>query len=865
VIDDDGRAGAAQIARSDMGSTQTITFLFTDIESSTQRWDADGANMSSALAEHDTVMRSTISAHRGELFKHTGDGVCAVFHSAVDAARAALDARHRVGLPVRIGLHTGEAEGRDGDWYGATLNLTARIMDAGHGTQILCSSVTASMLPEQIPAKTLGEYRLKGLDRAETIVQIGDGDFPALRAPTTTVALPERRRSLVGRERLLERVEFALSTHRVVTLVGVGGVGKTSVAIEAARRGTGLVDRTAFVDLTTVDGADGVPVAVARALGLATAELSAIRLAIRTGSTLLVMDNCEHVVDAAADLVQDLINVAGPSVRVLATSRESLEVDGETVVSVPPLSDDHVMAELFFDRAAAAGASPLDVDDRSRVTELCRRLDGLPLAIELAAARCTVLTVEQILDHLDHRFELLSSGRRRGRERHRTLRETIDWSYELLSDRERDLYGTLAVFIDRFGLDDATAVAGAGSEMEVLDVLDGLVARSLLVVSEVAGVAQYRYLDSIRDHAWEMLVASGRADGSMSVLADHLAAKLATLANQIWDGPESDALEEMGRLVTLQRHAAEWCISQGDVQRATSLLLPYALILPHGIAPAFEAAERLAGVAAEQGELDADVLMLHLVQLTYRRSFRAYFDMLPQILDLLDLDSPSSTMVAALWFLSAIAGDDSFVERIPAHAFPEAGGLGSYVLIRDQSLDVDALFALSETMPTRIGRASVLARASAVAARVEPQRVEELADRTLDLLPEGASGWIGAWLYKASLRVRDGALPEALDCARIVTDQARAAGELSLLAPATALHALVLWKLGCARDAARVRGAAPRRWSIFFQTERDELDLWLAEQFTEAELRALALEGRALDLDELLSIAPAALAASTTS
>jgi hypothetical protein len=352
------------------GGSQTVTFLFTDIESSTQRWDADGAGMSSALAEHDTVMRSTVSAHRGEVFKHTGDGVCAVFRSAADAVNAALDAQSRVGLPVRIGIHTGEAEARDGDWYGTTLNLVARIMDAGHGAQILCSSVTASMLPAQIPMKTLGEYRLKGLDRAATIVQIGDGDFAPLRAPTTIVTLPERRRSLVGRDELLERVEFALTTHRLVTLVGAGGVGKTSVAIEAARRGTGLVERTAFVDLTTVDGGDGVPVAVARALGLATADLPAIRLAIKTGSTLLVMDNCEHVVDAAAELVEELVTVDGPGVRVLATSRESLEIEGESVVSVPPLSDDEAMVELFLDRAAAAGASPLDVDDRSRVSEL---------------------------------------------------------------------------------------------------------------------------------------------------------------------------------------------------------------------------------------------------------------------------------------------------------------------------------------------------------------------------------------------------------------------------------------------------------------------------------------------------------------
>jgi hypothetical protein len=294
-------------------------------------------------------------------------------------------------------------------------------------------------------------------------------------------------------------------------------------------------------------------------------------------------------------------------------------------------------------------------------------------------------------------------------------------------------------------------------------------------------------------------------------------------------------------------------------------MLPYAHVLPHGIAPAFEAAERLSLVATESGELDADVLVLELLRLIYRRDFRAYFDIFPQIVQLLDLDAPSAPMMAALFFLSAVAGDESFATRFPPHAFPEDGGLGTYFRVRDESLDVDDLLAMTKTMPTRNGRATILARASALAATDAPERVEELADRTLELLPEGASGWIGAWLYKASVRVSHGALSEALDCARVVTDQARAVGELSLLAPATALHAIVLWKLGCARDAARVRGAAPRRWSIFFQGERDELDRWLSEEFTESELRALAVEGRALELDELFAIAPAALAASTTS
>ena len=846
--------------------TQTATFLFTDIESSTQRWDVDGGTMSTALAAHDGLMQATISAHDGELFKHTGDGVCAVFRSARDAALTALEVQERVGLPVRIGLHTGEAETRGGDWFGPTLNLVARIMDAGHGGQILCSTVTASMLPPEVPVKVLGEYRLKGRDRAETIVQIGAGAFASLRAPTAMIALPERQRPLVGRDDLLARVESALADHRLVTLVGTGGVGKTSVAIEAARRGTGLVDRTAFVDLASVDGTDGVPVAVARALGLVTADVSAIRLAVATGSTLLVMDNCEHVVDAAAEIVDELVNAVGAGVRVLATSRESLEVGGEAVVLVPPLTDDDAMVDLFLDRAALAGGSPLGVGDRPRVAELCRRLDGLPLAIELAAARSAVLTVDQILAHLDHRFELLSSGRRRGRERQRTLRETIDWSYELLDERERDLYGRLAVFIDWFGLDDATAVSGGATEMEVLDALEGLVSRSLLVVSEVAGRARYRYLESIRDHAWELVEQDGRADGRTLVLTDHLAAKLAALACQVWDGPDRDALAAMGRLLPLQRHAAEWCVDHGDGRRATSLLLPYAHILPNGYPPAFEVAERLAHIADETGDPDPVVLTLHLVQMTYRRVFRAYFDLMPQILDGLDDDALSPPMMSALFFLAAIGGDDSVSSQLRAQAFRTGGGLETYLGLWDRAtIDVDELLAQVDAMPSRTAGACVLASACALAQTEAPDRIDEMTARILEMSIEGSTIWMNAWIYKAGFHLSQDALRRALDCAGVVIDRDRTMGELSMLAPATAVHALVLWKLGCARDAARVRGAAPRRWTIFLQTERDELDRWLAGQFSEEELRALAVEGRRMEIDDLFSVAPAALEASGAS
>ena len=267
------RAGAAW-TRHNAGvaaGPQTLTFLFTDVEGSTRRWAADPEQMARHLARHDDVLRRAVAEHRGEVFKHTGDGICAVFGSAVDAARAAVAAQERLALPVRMGLHTGEAEQRDGDWYGSALNRAARIMDAGHGGQILCSAATAALLSDVVELRQMGEFRLKGLDREETIVQIGTGDFPPLRAGPTIVELPERRTALLGRDDLLARIDAALGEHRLVTLVGPGGVGKTSAAIEAARRRTGLVERIVFADLATVDDIDGVPAAIARALGVTVA------------------------------------------------------------------------------------------------------------------------------------------------------------------------------------------------------------------------------------------------------------------------------------------------------------------------------------------------------------------------------------------------------------------------------------------------------------------------------------------------------------------------------------------------------------------------------------------------------------------
>jgi predicted ATPase/class 3 adenylate cyclase len=460
------------------GASGTYTFLFTDVEESTRRWAEDRDAMSAARAHHDAVLREAIESRGGEIFKHTGDGVWAVFGSARAAADAALEAQRHLHVPVRMGLNTGEAEHRDGDWFGTTLNRTARIGDAGAGGQILCSSATAALLDDR-DVRILGQFRLKGLEGAEVILQVGGGDFPPPRAVGIMAKVPERSAMLVGRDRLLVDLEHLLDTERLVTLVGPGGVGKTSVAIEAARIRNGRTDRIGFADLTTTDDPNRLLSTISSAFEMRVTTVDELAEALDRGGALLVLDNCEHLIDDVADLVERLIGAAR-SLTVLATSREVLEVAGERVVMVPPLDSADDLVTLFRARAAASG-SELAAGDDDLVAELCRRLDGLPLAIELAAARLSVLSIEEMLDHLEDRLTLLVAGRRRGRDRHRTMQDTIAWSYELLEPDEQRAYTSLGVYVDWFDNDDAAAVTRQ-DRLPTVEVLQALAAKSLLVV-----------------------------------------------------------------------------------------------------------------------------------------------------------------------------------------------------------------------------------------------------------------------------------------------------------------------------------------------------------------------------------------------
>ena len=396
----------------------TVTFLFTDIEGSTARWESDAGSMRDALARHDEVLRRAVDSHGGWLFKHTGDGVCAAFASASAAVGAAIEAQRGVALPVRMGLASGEAELRDDDYFGSVLNRAARVMDAGHGGQILLASSTASVLAG-VELDDLGERRLRDLSAPLRLFQVrADGlrvSFPALRTLETVPGnLPEQLTSFVGREAEVSEVAAAVRAHRLVTLTGVGGVGKTRLALQvAAALGEVFHDGAWLVELAPIRDRGVVAEAVAGVVGAGRQTGSAVEHSVAESLAgrhlLVVLDNCEHVLDGAADVVEAIL-AGTAAVSVLATSREILGVAGEHVRPVAPLPTDEGLvsaaAGLFLERAEAASPAFVLDADGDDVTEICRHLDGIPLAIELAAARMRSMTPREVRDRLNERFRV---------------------------------------------------------------------------------------------------------------------------------------------------------------------------------------------------------------------------------------------------------------------------------------------------------------------------------------------------------------------------------------------------------------------------------------------------------------------------
>jgi predicted ATPase len=561
-----------------------VTFLFTDVEGSTRRWENDAQAMRAALSAHDEVLREAIEGHGGIMFKHTGDGVCAAFASPKAAVDAAVGAQLELQLPVRMGIATGEAELRDGDYFGAVLNRAARVMAAGHGGQILLAESTAGLL-SGVDLLDLGPRRLRDVPMAVGLFQVRapglQREFPSLRALDVSPGnLRPATTSFIGRESEAAELRAAVKARRLVTLTGVGGVGKTRLATEvAARLADEFPDGVWFFDLAAVADPAAVPDAVAAVLGIiqqaGKTVSDSVAGALEGRVRLLVFDNCEHVLDAAAGLVEAIL-AHSATVKILATSREGLRVADEQLWPVPSLDVgagiDSAAVSLFIERAQAVspGFSVANADEAAAVVEICGRLDGIPLAIELAASRMASMTASEVRDRLDQRFRLLV-GSRRGLERHQTLRHAVAWSYDHIDDAEKSLLERCSVFAGGFDLESACAVMGSDDDFATLDLLDALVRKSLLVADRSAGRTRFSILETIRQFAEEQLVARGEASEIRAAHARYFAGR-ETAVLTLWDSPrQREAYDWFTVELANLRTAFRWAADHGDLDVAATL------------------------------------------------------------------------------------------------------------------------------------------------------------------------------------------------------------------------------------------------------------------------------------------------------
>ncbi len=572
--------------------TGTVTLLLADVEGSTRLWETQPAEMTAAVARLDRVVSKIIVAHDGvrPVEQGEGDSFVAAFARASDAAAAALELQQAPLAPIRlrIGIHTGEVQLRDeGNYVGPTINRTARLRDLGHGGQTVLSGATEPLVVDRLPEGAwlteLGTHVLRDLPRPERVVQLCHPDllneFPPLRVSISVVSqhLPMQLTRFVGRGAELAQVCELLAGNRLVTLTGAGGVGKTRLAVQvAAQLATEFGDGAWYADLAPITDPDVVPIAVARALGLpdqpGRSTMDTLTRFVTDRHMLVVLDNCEHLLDASAALIVALLG-AGAKLTLLATSREAIGVAGEMGLRVPSLSLVDEALELFADRArhVRPDFAPSD-DDAAAMLEICRRLDGLPLAIELAAARVRALSLVEILDSLHDRFRLLTGGARTAVRRQQTLRASVDWSHALLTEPERVLFRRLAVFLGGFDLDAAQAVTGGGDvqRYQVLDQLSLLVDKSLVVADDRGTRTRYRLLETVRQYALEKLGESGEADAVRSRHRDYYTA-LAAAVDAPAGSDYEQRIEQAETEIDNLRAAFGWSCENSDIEPALTL------------------------------------------------------------------------------------------------------------------------------------------------------------------------------------------------------------------------------------------------------------------------------------------------------
>ncbi len=572
--------------------TGTVTLLLADVEGSTRLWETQPDEMAAALGRLNNVVDELVTAHGGvrPVEQGEGDSFVVAFARASDGVACALQLQRAPLAPIRlrIGVHTGQVQLRDeGNYAGPTINRTARLRDLGHGGQTLLSGATEPLVVDWLPDDAwlteLGTHSLRDLPRPERVVQLCHpdicNDFPPLRTSKSVDAqnLPVPLTTFIGRGAQINEVRRLLEDNRLVNLTGAGGAGKTRLAIEiAGRTGGEFPDGVHYVDLAPVTHPEVVPVAVARAIGLpdqpGRSTLNGVVRAIGDRRVLMVVDNCEHLLDASAALVTELLGGCR-GLRLLATSREPLGVPGEVTFLVPSLSIDDEAVDLFADRARRVRPDFAVTETNSgTVEEICSRLDGMPLAIELAAARVRALSLDDILGSLHDRFRLLTGGARTAVRRQQTLRASVDWSHALLTEPERVLFRRLAVFLGGFDLDAAQAVGGTGEveRYQVLDQLTLLVDKSLVLAENTTGRTRYRLLETVRQYALEKLGESGEADDVRTRHRDHYLL-VADVLNHPSTPDYRQHLDRIDNEMDNLRAAFGWSLEAGDTENALRL------------------------------------------------------------------------------------------------------------------------------------------------------------------------------------------------------------------------------------------------------------------------------------------------------
>lgn len=553
-----------------------VSIVFTDVVDSTRLWASSAVAMSASLELHDRLLGQVFSDHRGYVFARLGDGIGLAFTNCEDAVRSAVAAQKALGaadwpgprLHVRIGITVGEPELRDGIYFGDPVNLASRLTAAANGGQVIVSSAVRE--ESSFEGRDLGEHHLREIMAPHHVWQVGADEHPPLQARSVLpVRIPQPRHELLGRADELEAVIRLMQESPLVTLTGAGGSGKTALAIVAAKTSApSYPGGVYFVDLAPVEsGADVLPAfAVATGTQASAGSIDRVVAALPYGAAIFVVDNCEHVLREVQEIVDRIVDRHG-DVKVLATSREALQVDGERTLRVAPLdtSVGGPATALFFERAAAVRPNA-DLDDMNAVAKLCEQLDGMPLAIEMAAARRRSMSLDEILRRLDDRFRLLLGGTHRARRRQQTLEAVIAWSHDLLAANEQEFFRRLGVFSGDFDITAAAAVSDM-DELTAANLIDSLLNKSLIDPVNTRGDSRYRLLESLRIFALDRLLEFDDPDDARDRHAAHYASR--------WNDPQTTTQEHRRQLADAQNMTAafDWALEKGDAPQTVAKLV----------------------------------------------------------------------------------------------------------------------------------------------------------------------------------------------------------------------------------------------------------------------------------------------------